>query len=46
MVTDREPTDLLRVLHLLILSFSWGMQLWVSFIAGEWFGTNAENVDL
>ncbi|CAL8265712.1 transmembrane protein 205 [Gadus morhua] len=34
MVTEREPTDLVRVIHLLVLSFSWGMQLWVSFIAG------------
>lgn len=26
--------DLVKVLHLLVLSFSWGMQVWVSFIAG------------
>lgn len=34
MVTEGEPTDLVKVLHLLVLSFTWGMQLWVSFIAG------------
>ncbi|XP_041736296.1 transmembrane protein 205-like isoform X2 [Coregonus clupeaformis] len=34
MVTEGEPTDLVKVLHLLVLSFAWGMQLWVSFIAG------------
>lgn len=34
MVTEGEPTDLIKVLHLLVLSFSWGMQVWVSFIAG------------
>ncbi|KAL0993012.1 hypothetical protein UPYG_G00102150 [Umbra pygmaea] len=34
MATEGEPTDLVKVLHLLVLSFGWGMQLWVSFIAG------------
>ncbi|XP_008328929.1 transmembrane protein 205 [Cynoglossus semilaevis] len=34
MATEGEPTDLIKVLHLLVLSFSWGMQVWVSFIAG------------
>lgn len=34
MVTEGEPTDLVKVLHLLVLSFTWGMQVWVSFIAG------------
>uniref|UniRef100_A0A3P8TKZ5 Transmembrane protein 205 n=1 Tax=Amphiprion percula TaxID=161767 RepID=A0A3P8TKZ5_AMPPE len=34
MATEGEPTDLVKVLHLLVLSFSWGMQVWVSFIAG------------
>ncbi|KAM7386273.1 hypothetical protein PAMA_009080 [Pampus argenteus] len=34
MVTEGDPRDLVKVLHLLVLSFSWGMQLWVSFIAG------------
>ncbi|CAN9505124.1 unnamed protein product [Ophioblennius macclurei] len=34
MATEGEPTDLAKVLHLLLLSFSWGMQVWVTFIAG------------
>uniref|UniRef100_A0A3Q3W868 Transmembrane protein 205 n=1 Tax=Mola mola TaxID=94237 RepID=A0A3Q3W868_MOLML len=34
MATKGEPTDLVKVLYLLVLSFSWGMQAWVSFIAG------------
>lgn len=34
MAMEGEPTDLFKVLHLLVLSFSWGMQVWVSFIAG------------
>lgn len=34
MATEGEPSDLAKVLHLLVLSFSWGMQIWVSFIAG------------
>ncbi|XP_039901904.1 transmembrane protein 205 [Simochromis diagramma] len=34
MVTEGEPTDFVKVLHLMVLSFTWGMQLWVSFIAG------------
>ncbi|KAM9779774.1 transmembrane protein 205 [Neosynchiropus ocellatus] len=34
MVAESEPGDLIKVLHLLVLSFSWGMQVWVSFIAG------------
>lgn len=36
MVTEGEPTDFVKVLHLMVLSFTWGMQLWVSFIAGKW----------
>ncbi|XP_017291123.1 transmembrane protein 205 [Kryptolebias marmoratus] len=34
MATEGEPTDLIKVLHLLTLSFTWGMQVWVSFIGG------------
>ncbi|XP_075939550.1 transmembrane protein 205 [Anarhichas minor] len=34
MATEGEPADLVKVLHLLVLSFSWGIQVWVSFIAG------------
>lgn len=35
MATEGEPTDLIKVLHLLTLSFTWGMQVWVSFIGGK-----------
>nr|XP_040046898.1 transmembrane protein 205 isoform X2 [Gasterosteus aculeatus aculeatus] len=34
MAAEGEPADLVKVLHLLVLSFCWGMQVWVSFIAG------------
>ncbi|KAL7860320.1 hypothetical protein AOLI_G00166690 [Acnodon oligacanthus] len=34
MATEGDPTDLVKVLHLLLIAFSWGMQVWVSFIAG------------
>lgn len=34
MATEGEPTDFIKVLHLLLLSFTWGMQVWVSFIGG------------
>lgn len=34
MATEGDPTDLVKVLHLLVMAFSWGMQVWVSFIAG------------
>ncbi|XP_019749080.1 transmembrane protein 205 [Hippocampus comes] len=34
MATEGDPSDLVKVLHLLVLSFSWGMQVWVSFIGG------------
>ncbi|XP_056609251.1 transmembrane protein 205 [Triplophysa dalaica] len=34
MGTEGDPTDLVKVLHLLVISFTWGMQVWVSFIAG------------
>ncbi|XP_061556013.1 transmembrane protein 205 [Phycodurus eques] len=34
MATDGDPSNSVKVLHLLVLSFSWGMQVWVSFIAG------------
>ncbi|KAF5908142.1 transmembrane protein, partial [Clarias magur] len=33
MVTEGNPADLVKVLHLLSISFTWGMQVWVSFIA-------------
>ncbi|XP_069087970.1 transmembrane protein 205 isoform X1 [Pleurodeles waltl] len=34
MATEGEPAALVKVLHLMILSSSWGMQLWMTFIAG------------
>lgn len=34
MPTEGEPTDFVKVVQLLILSASWGMQLWMTFIAG------------
>lgn len=34
MVAEGDPSDLIKVVHLLVLSFTWGMQVWVSFIAG------------
>ncbi|KAI2665944.1 Ras-related protein Rab-3D [Labeo rohita] len=34
MATEGDPTDFVKVLHLLVISFTWGMQVWVSFIAG------------
>jgi len=34
MATEGDPTDFMKVLHLLVISFTWGMQVWVSFIAG------------
>ncbi|KAI5619139.1 transmembrane protein 205 [Silurus asotus] len=34
MATEGDPTDVVKVLHLLVIAFSWGMQVWVSFIAG------------
>ncbi|XP_055033209.2 transmembrane protein 205 isoform X1 [Misgurnus anguillicaudatus] len=34
MTTEGDPTDWVKVLHLLVISFTWGMQVWVSFIAG------------
>ncbi|MBN3318128.1 TM205 protein, partial [Atractosteus spatula] len=34
MATEGEPTELVKVFHLLVLSVSWGMQIWVTFVAG------------
>lgn len=35
MATEGDPAGMVKVLHLLLMAFSWGMQLWVSFIAGN-----------
>ncbi|NWR62054.1 TM205 protein, partial [Bucorvus abyssinicus] len=32
--TDTEPSTTIKLLHLLFLSTSWGMQIWVTFVAG------------
>ncbi|XP_063787281.1 transmembrane protein 205 [Pseudophryne corroboree] len=34
MVMEGEPGCLVKVLHLLVLSATWGMQCWVTFVAG------------
>ncbi|KAK3520382.1 hypothetical protein QTP70_024132, partial [Hemibagrus guttatus] len=34
MATEEELTDVVKVLHLLVMAFTWGMQVWMSFIAG------------
>ncbi|NXN66568.1 TM205 protein, partial [Himantopus himantopus] len=37
--TDTEPSNTIKVLHLLFLSTSWGMQIWVTFVAGFVMGS-------
>ncbi|XP_054859824.1 transmembrane protein 205 [Eublepharis macularius] len=34
MATEGEPGSLIKIVHLFFLSTAWGMQLWVTFIAG------------
>nr|XP_054494655.1 transmembrane protein 205 [Agelaius phoeniceus] len=34
MASDTEPSNAIKLLHLLVLSTSWGMQVWVTFVAG------------
>ncbi|XP_078285409.1 transmembrane protein 205-like isoform X2 [Rhinoraja longicauda] len=34
MPTEGEPTNLVKATHLIILSTTWGMQIWVSFVSG------------
>ncbi|NXK60208.1 TM205 protein, partial [Sylvietta virens] len=34
MASDTEPSNTIKLLHLLFLSTSWGMQVWVTFVAG------------
>ncbi|XP_040202467.1 transmembrane protein 205 isoform X1 [Rana temporaria] len=34
MVTEGEPGSLVKVVYLLVLSASWGMQFWTTFVAG------------
>ncbi|XP_053807058.1 transmembrane protein 205 [Vidua chalybeata] len=34
LASDTEPSNAIKLLHLLFLSTSWGMQVWVTFVAG------------
>ncbi|NXA04693.1 TM205 protein, partial [Sapayoa aenigma] len=34
MLTDTDPSTTIKLLHLLFLSTSWGVQIWVTFVAG------------
>ncbi|NWU47137.1 TM205 protein, partial [Dromas ardeola] len=34
MPTDAEPSNTIKLLHLVFLSTCWGMQIWVTFVAG------------
>ncbi|NWW26747.1 TM205 protein, partial [Falcunculus frontatus] len=34
MASDTQPSNTIKLLHLLFLSTSWGMQVWVTFVAG------------
>lgn len=35
MPTDTEPSNAIKLLHLVFLSTSWGMQIWVTFVSGR-----------
>ncbi|XP_009960118.1 PREDICTED: transmembrane protein 205 [Leptosomus discolor] len=39
MLTDTEPSNTIKLLHLVFLSTSWGMQIWVTFVAGFVMGS-------
>ncbi|XP_076196264.1 transmembrane protein 205 [Aptenodytes patagonicus] len=39
MPTDMEPSNTVKLLHLVFLSTSWGMQIWVTFVAGFVMGS-------
>uniref|UniRef100_A0A8B9TNW1 TMEM205-like domain-containing protein n=1 Tax=Anas platyrhynchos TaxID=8839 RepID=A0A8B9TNW1_ANAPL len=34
-LTTTEPSNAVKLLHLLLLSTSWGMQIWVTLVAGR-----------
>ncbi|XP_032864773.2 transmembrane protein 205 [Tyto alba] len=38
--TSAEPSDTIKLLHLVFLSTSWGMQIWVTFVAGFVMGSH------
>nr|XP_009477703.1 PREDICTED: transmembrane protein 205 [Pelecanus crispus] len=40
MPTDMEPSNTIKLLHLVFLSTSWGMQIWVTFVAGFVMGSH------
>ncbi|XP_010121685.1 PREDICTED: transmembrane protein 205 [Chlamydotis macqueenii] len=40
MPTDTEPSNTVKLLHLLFLSTSWGMQIWMTFVAGFVMGSH------
>ncbi|XP_037683063.1 transmembrane protein 205-like isoform X2 [Choloepus didactylus] len=40
MPADREPSDLIKTLHLVFLATFWGMQIWVTFISGFVMGSS------
>ncbi|XP_010304609.2 transmembrane protein 205 [Balearica regulorum gibbericeps] len=37
---DMEPSHTVKLLHLVFLSTSWGMQIWVTFVAGFVMGSH------
>ncbi|XP_010280284.1 PREDICTED: transmembrane protein 205 [Phaethon lepturus] len=39
MPTNTEPSTTIKLLHLVFLSTSWGMQIWVTFVAGLVMGS-------
>ncbi|NXX16613.1 TM205 protein, partial [Podargus strigoides] len=38
--TGTEPSNTIKLLHLVFLSTSWGMQIWVTFVAGFVMGSH------
>ncbi|NWS71886.1 TM205 protein, partial [Crotophaga sulcirostris] len=38
--TGTEPSNTVKMLHLVFLSTSWGMQIWVTFVAGFVMGSH------
>uniref|UniRef100_A0A8D0FFE1 TMEM205-like domain-containing protein n=1 Tax=Strix occidentalis caurina TaxID=311401 RepID=A0A8D0FFE1_STROC len=40
MPTVTEPSNAIKLLHLVFLSTSWGMQIWVTFVAGFVMGSH------
>ncbi|NXG67491.1 TM205 protein, partial [Hemiprocne comata] len=40
MPMDTEPSNTIKLLHLVFLSTSWGMQIWVTFVAGFVMGSH------